>query len=123
MRGSFCIGGYIMSIGQQIYFAIELFAPEAPRRRHFCAQLTRTLTNYGSTPQVASEIASVLADALSQPCADYHLAMAHMISFHPPLATAMDGDMAAEQAMHYYMRYFLDLTDVRRGQEIRYAIN
>lgn len=115
-----------MSIGQQIYFAVELFAPEKKTRTHFCSQITQTLTRYGSAQQVASQVASVLADALSQPCADYHLAMAHLISFHPPLESAIDGDQPAEQALHYYMRYFLDLldlTDVRRDQEPRYAIN
>lgn len=116
-------GGNIMSVGQQIYFAIELFAPQAHHRERFCAQLAKILRNNGSTPEVARTIASVLADALSKPCADYHLEMAHLIAFHPPLTAAMDGDSAAIYAMHRYMTYFLDVTAIDAGPEARYAVN
>lgn len=112
-----------MSVGQQIYHAIELFAPHAPHRERFCASLTKALTDNGSTPIAARRIASVIADALSEPCEDFHLAMAHLIAFHPPLMTEMDGDLAAVHAMHRYMSFFLDMEGAETGPQARYAIN
>ncbi|WP_156035109.1 hypothetical protein [Microbulbifer sp. HZ11] len=112
-----------MSIGQQIYFAIELFAPELVHRERFCRRMTRVLTDFGSAPLVARQIATVLADALPSQCADYHLEMAHLITFHPPLSALLDTDQQAARAMHFYMTYFLDITALPSGQEMRYAVN
>ncbi|WP_299592743.1 hypothetical protein [uncultured Microbulbifer sp.] len=112
-----------MSIGQQIYFAIELFAPGVPHRERFCAQLARILTGNGSPPLAAKQIASVLADALSAPSADSHLAMAHLLTFHPPLSSLLEKDPAAAGAMHQYMAYFLELMAVETGSEARFAVN
>ena len=112
-----------MSIGQQIYFAIELFTPETRDRERFCKRLARTLTDFGSAPLAARQIAAVLADALSSPCVDYHLEMAHLITFHPPLTTLLEVDAAAAHAMHRYMAYFLDITSIEPGHQARYAVN
>lgn len=112
-----------MSLGQQIYFAIELFAPDARHRERFCRRLTRILIDNGSAPLSARHIAAVLAEALSEPCADYHLAMAHLITFHPPLTALLDDDQPATYALHYYMTYFLDITALPSGPEVRFAVN
>lgn len=112
-----------MSVGQQIYFAIELFAPDARHRERFCAQLARTLAKNGSAPLSARQIASVLADALSDPCDDLHLTMAHLITFHPPLRPLLDNDPAAALALHWYMTYFLEMTAVESGHQVRYAVH
>ena len=115
--------GGIMSVGQQIYFAIELFTPEKRHRDRFSEQLTRILASYGTVPGAAREIASVVADALSKPRADYHLEMAHLITFHPPLTALLEREAAAAHALHRYMTYFLDVTSIQPGSEARYAVN
>ena len=113
-----------MSVGQQIYFAIELFAPQALSRERFCRQITRVFANNGTAPLASRQIAEVLADALSStPSADYHLAMAHLITFHPPLTELLEDERQAANALHYYMTYFLDVLAAPVGAEKRYGIN
>lgn len=112
-----------MSVGQQIYFAIELFSPQSGDRDRFCRQMSRIFASSGTKPLLARQIASVLAEALSAPCVDYHLEMAHLITFHPPLTELLQGERHATEALHYYMTYFLDVLAGPVGAQRQYGIN
>lgn len=104
-----------MTTGQKIYQAIELFSTEEPHFDRFKITFRETLIDNGAPAANAERMAAVAAETLrSNADGDYHLGMAHIITFHPEFEQAIDGNIEAFQAMHKYMSYYLDFAELQQ---------
>lgn len=108
-----------MTTGQKIYHAIELFSSEAPHFDQFKQTFRETLIDNGAPAANAEQMATIAAENL-RVCSegDYHLGMAHIITFHPEFEQAAGGNPEALQAMHKYMNYYLDFADMQQSEAV-----
>ncbi|MFC6635737.1 hypothetical protein [Microbulbifer taiwanensis] len=103
-----------MTIGQKIFQAIELFSTEVPHFDRFKNAFRNTLIDNGAPKENAEQMAAIAAETLGDlDEVDYHLGMAHIITFHTEFERAAGGNPEALQAMHKYMSYYLDFSELQ----------
>jgi len=105
-----------MTTAQKIYRAIEMFSIEEPHYGQFKATFREALIDHGAPAANAGQMAEVAAESLRGHAEqDYHLGMAQIIACHWEFERAMDGNLEAFQAMHKYMSYYLDYTELQQA--------
>ena len=106
-----------MTTAQKIYNAIELFSAEEPYYKQFKTMFRSALIDHGTPAANADQMAEVAAESLRDHTGqDHHLGMAQIIACHQGFERAIDGNIKAFQAMHKYMSYYLDFTDMQQAR-------